>query len=98
MRRMMSPKPNRKGEYEVHSVSSRMAARMSRQGWTEVPEGVEDKPLTESLSNRRQFNLSGPWLKVRSEVRRELGINRLPESKSEARYLLEDAGYEVVED
>lgn len=109
MKRMLSPKPNRKGEYEVHSVPSRMAARMAGQGWTEVPDGIEDcpqgspqgspesNPLTESLSRRKRFVLSGAWFSVRHQVRRELDMDRMPESKDEARYLLEDAGYEVVD-
>jgi len=94
MKRLRSPNPNRKGEYEVHVVPSRRAGVLQSRGWVDI----DEKPLTESLSARPQFDISGKWMSVRSRVRDELGITRLPQSKDEARVLLEDAGYEVVEE
>lgn len=115
MKRMQSPKPNRKGVYEIHEVPSRKAIALAARGWTEVADAdtpvsrshrgaqapYEQKqaqrgPLTESLRESPQFDLSGKWLATRSRVRDELNLSRLPTSKDEARVMLEDAGYEVT--
>lgn len=121
MKRMQSPKPNRKGVYEIHSVPSRKADQLAARGWTDIdaagalPDADQTEktaeatkpreeqkqaqrgPLTESLRERPQFDLSGHWLKTRAQVRDELGMSRVPTSKDEARAMLEDAGYEVTE-
>jgi len=41
------------------------------------------------------FNLTGPWMKKRAEVRDALGAESVPASKDEARQWLADAGYQV---
>ena len=36
MKRMQSPTPNRKGEYEIHDVPSRKVEGLKARGWVEV--------------------------------------------------------------
>lgn len=111
MKRMQSPTPNRKGVREVHDVPDRKVANLVAKGWTEVLPGASDKPkesagtgqpmeptkgpLTESLNERPVFDMGGSWMKVRSQIKEALGLEKVPKNKDEARVLLEDAGYEV---
>lgn len=82
MIRMQSPKPNRKGVYEIHDISSRKIESYRARGW--IP------------ADEKTFNLSeGHWFKVRSAVQEELGLDTAPKSKQEARDFLEQAGYTV---
>jgi len=112
MRKFQSPTPNRKGEYEVHNVPQRKVALMQARGWTEIvaertqapaqpaqqdKQGDDTRPLTESLQHRSVFDLSGNWMQKRAQVRDTLGLDSVPRNKDEARVLLEDAGYEVME-
>jgi len=113
MKRLQDPKPNRKGNHEEHLIPDRRVAGLMMKGWTEVFPDADDKlkesagtgehmeakkgPLTESLSKRKRFDLSGPWTAKRAQVRDELEMERVPRNKDEARTLLEDAGYEVTD-
>lgn len=95
MRRMQSPTPNRKGEYEIHDVPSRKVAGLLARGWTDIDASLPEAdntektagPLTESLSPRPQLDLSGKWLSKRTEIRDLLGLESPPKSKDEARVL-----------
>jgi hypothetical protein len=90
MRHMQAPKPNRRGEYEVHYVAERVVPRLRAQGWTDV-----SGHTAPAQSGSAAFDMTGPWLSVRKRVRDAVGAERLPSGKAEARQWLHDAGYEV---
>ena len=50
MKRMRSPAPNRRGEYEVHDVPNRRVESLRAKGWQEVGEASTDgtgAPITD---------------------------------------------------
>ena len=59
----------------------------------------ESKPqaVKAESTSEKQFDLSGNWMKARADVKAELGLESVPESKGQARELLESAGYTVSE-
>ncbi len=84
MIQMKAPESNRHGVYEIHDVPGRKIEGLKAKGW--LP--VEDKT----------FDLSaGQWFRMRTVIQDKLGLDSAPRTKEQARQLLEEAGYKVIE-